>query len=63
MIAKTTSSLPLSYSLYTKFETETRYNVVLEGEEEGLDKEDSGFFGFFSSSSKKKRILNWFSNH
>lgn len=53
MIAKTTSSLPLSYSLYNKLETEIRYNVVEEdlgGEEE----EDSGFFGFFSSSKKKE---------
>ena len=54
MIAKTTSSLPLSYSLYTKLETEIRNNVV---EEEGLGgdlEEDSGFFGFFSSSKKKE---------
>jgi hypothetical protein len=56
MIDKTTSSLPLSYSLYTKFETEIRYNVVEEGgEDEGLDKEDSGFFDFFSYSSSKKK--------
>jgi hypothetical protein len=52
MIAKTTSSLPLSYSLYTKLETEIRDNVVEEGL--GGEEEDSGFFGFFSSSSKKK---------
>jgi hypothetical protein len=50
MIAKTTSSLPLSYSLYTKLETEIRDNVV----EEGLGgEEDSGFFGFFSSKKKE----------
>jgi hypothetical protein len=51
MIAKTTSSLPLSYSLYNKLETEIRNNVV---EEEGGE-EDSGLFGFFSSSPKKKK--------
>jgi len=55
MIAKTTSSLPLSYSLYTKFETEI-HHIEEEGEREGedLDVGDSGFFGFFSKKKKKE---------
>jgi hypothetical protein len=53
MIAKTTSSLPLSYSLYTKFETEI-HHIEEEGEGEDLDVGDSGFFGFFSKKKKKE---------
>ena len=53
MIAKTTSSLPLSYSLYTKFETEIHQDEV--GEDEVG--EDSGFFGFFSSKKKEDTKL------
>jgi hypothetical protein len=51
MIAKTTSSLPLSYSSYAQFETEIRSAAS----NDKVDAEDSnnGFFGFFSSSSKE----------
>jgi hypothetical protein len=57
MIEKTTSSLPLSYSSYAKFETEMRTN-----ENNNVDEvvEESGsFFGFFSSKtdSTKKNAL------
>lgn len=48
MIAKTTSSLPLSYSFYTQFETEIRH---IEELEELAGDGDGGLFGFFSSSS------------
>jgi len=52
MIAKTTSSLPLSYSMYTHFETEMRF---LKSEDDSDVKDDdssSSFFSFFSSSKK-----------
>jgi len=53
MIAKTTSSLPLSYSMYTHFETEMRF---LKAEEDNSDVKDdessNSFFSFFSSSKK-----------
>jgi len=52
MIAKTTSSLPLSYSMYTQFETEMRF---LKSEDDSDVKDDdssSSFFSFFSSSKK-----------
>jgi len=51
MIAKTTSSLPLSYSSYTHFETEMRFQKK---KEENNDDDGSGLFGFFSSASLKK---------
>jgi len=47
MIAKTTSSLPLSYSSYSKFETEMRSN-----DNDVVDDSSSGFFSFFSSSKQ-----------
>ena len=52
MIAKTTSSLPLSYSSYTQFETEMRF---LKAEDDSVvdDDSSSGFFSFFSSTKKK----------
>jgi hypothetical protein len=57
MIAKTTSSLPLSYSSYALFETEMRLkNVNLDhddSDDSNSNKKDSGMFGFFSSSSSK----------
>ena len=53
MIAKTTSSLPLSYSSYTHFETEMRFQKEKEKEENNND-DSSGLFGFFSSASLKK---------
>jgi hypothetical protein len=58
MIAKTTSSLPLSYSSYSKFETEMRSkdNDV----EDESDDSNSGFFSFFSSktdSTKNKALV------
>jgi len=46
MIAKTTSSLPLSYSFYTQFESE-----ILQKEEDFED--DGGLFGFFSPKKKE----------
>ena len=59
MIEKTTSSLPLSYSSYTQFETEMRAkdyeSITSESDSESnSDKEsdNNGFFSFFSSSSK-----------
>ena len=53
MIAKTTSSLPLSYSFYTQFETEIRHIEELEGA--GDLEGDGGIFGFFSSSSSSSK--------
>lgn len=53
MIAKTTSSLPLSYSFYTQFETEIRDIEELE-ELAGAGAGEAGLFGFFSSSKKKE---------
>lgn len=55
MIAKTTSSLPLSYSSYAQFETEMRSAA-------SNDKADdvegsSSFFGFFSSPSKQVALV------
>lgn len=55
MIAKTTSSLPLSYSSYAQFETEMRSAA-------SNDKADdvegsSSFFGLFSSSSKEVVLI------
>ena len=54
MIAKTTSSLPLSYSSYTQFETEMRF---LKAEDDSVvdDDSSSGFFSFFSSSSSSTK--------
>ena len=54
MIAKTTSSLPLSYSMYNEFETEMRF---LKAEEDIVvdDDSNSGFFSFFSSSSSSTK--------
>jgi hypothetical protein len=50
MIAKTTSSLPLSYSSYAQFETEMR---SASSEASDSDVQDSsGFFGLFSSSKE-----------
>ena len=56
MIEKTTSSLPLSYSSYAKFETEMQANGFNNVEEEV---ESGGFFDFFSSKteSTKKNAL------
>ena len=58
MIAKTTSSLPLSYSSYSKFETEMRSkdNDV----DDDSNDSNSGFFGLFSSktdSTKNKALV------
>jgi hypothetical protein len=58
MIAKTTSSLPLSYSSYALFETEMRLkNVNLDHDDSddsnSNSKKNNGMFGFFSSSSSK----------
>jgi hypothetical protein len=53
MIAKTTSSLPLSYSFYTQFETEIRHIEELEGA--GDLEGEAGLFGFFSSSSSSMK--------
>ena len=57
MIEKTTSSLPLSYSSYTQFETEMRskdYESVTSDSNIDSDSDSDGrsFFSFFSSSSK-----------
>ena len=49
MITKTTSSLPLSYSSYSKFETEMRSK---DNDVEDSDDSSSGFFSFFSSSKQ-----------
>jgi hypothetical protein len=59
MIEKTTSSLPLSYSSYSKFETEMRANEFNKEEEEAEAEEGGGFFDFFSSKteSTKKNAL------
>jgi hypothetical protein len=57
MIAKTTSSLPLSYSSYSKFETEMRSK---DNNEDDSDDSNSGFFSFFSSktdSTKNKALV------
>ena len=54
MIAKTTSSLPLSYSFYTQFETEIRHIEELEGAGD-LEGEAGGIVGFFSSSSSSSK--------
>jgi hypothetical protein len=54
MIAKTTSSLPLSYSFYTHFESEIRDIEELE-DVEGAGDGDGGLFGFFSSSSSSPK--------
>ena len=56
MIAKTTSSLPLSYSFYTQFETEILQEEELEelaGSGSGGSGE-AGLFGFFSSKKKEE---------
>ena len=55
MIAKTTSSLPLSYSSYAQFETEMR-----SGTNDATDDSEGssgGFFSFFSSSSKEVVLI------
>jgi hypothetical protein len=61
MIEKTTSSLPLSYSSYAKFETEMRANGFKNADnvDEELVEESGSFFGFFSSKteSTKKNAL------
>jgi hypothetical protein len=59
MIEKTTSSLPLSYSSYAKFETEMQANGFNKEEEEAEAEEGGGFFDFFSSKteSTKKNAL------
>lgn len=58
MIEKTTSSLPLSYSSYAKFETEMRANEKNNVDEEVVE-ESGRFFGLFSSKteSTKKNAL------
>ena len=54
MIAKTTSSLPLSYSSYAQFETEMR----LKDDDVEDDSEGGGsIFSFFSSSKDKSVVL------
>jgi hypothetical protein len=54
MIAKTTSSLPLSYSSYAQFETEMRST----SEATDSDFQDSSsFFGLFSSRSQSKEVV------
>lgn len=50
MIAKTTSSLPLSYSSYAQFETEMR---TAASSNDKSDVEGISFFGLFSSSTKE----------
>lgn len=59
MIEKTTSSLPLSYSSYAKFETEMRANGFNKEELKEEEVESGGFFDFFSSKteSTKKNAL------
>lgn len=60
MIEKTTSSLPLSYSSYAKFETEMRENGFNKADNVDEVIEESGsFFGLFSSKteSTKKNAL------
>ena len=49
MIEKTTSVLPLSYSFYSKFETEFLANDLSKADSNG----GSGFFNFFSPSTKE----------
>ena len=56
MIAKTTSSLPLSYSSYARFETEMR-STNFEAER-NVDAESSGLFGLFSSSKRNAVVLS-----
>jgi hypothetical protein len=60
MIEKTTSSLPLSYSSYAKFETEMQANEFNNADNVDEVVEESGsFFSFFSSKteSTKKNAL------
>jgi hypothetical protein len=61
MIEKTTSSLPLSYSSYAKFETEMQANGFKNADnvEEEMVEESRRFFGLFSSKteSTKKNAL------
>ena len=61
MIEKTTSSLPLSYSSYAKFETEMQANGFKNADnvDEELVEESGSFFSFFSSKteSTKKNAL------
>jgi hypothetical protein len=57
MVAKTTSSLPLSYSSYAQFETEMRSTINNEGSKSDRDTESSGFFSIFSSSSQSKEVV------
>ena len=59
MIEKTTSSLPLSYSSYAKFETEMQANGFNKEELKEEEAESGGFFDFFSSKteSTKKNAL------
>jgi hypothetical protein len=55
MIEKTTSSLPLSYSSYTQFETEMRakdYESVVSESKSNTESDSRSFFSIFSSSSK-----------
>ena len=61
MIEKTTSSLPLSYSSYAKFETEMQANGFKNADnvEEEMVEESRRFFGLFSSKTEltKKNAL------
>jgi hypothetical protein len=59
MIAKTTSSLPLSYSSYAQFETEMR--STSEASDSAANAKDdtegnNGFFSLFSSRSQSKEV-------
>jgi hypothetical protein len=60
MIAKTTSSLPLSYSSYAQFETEMRYATSEASDSAANAKDDTegnnGFFSLFSSRSQSKEV-------
>ena len=56
MIAKTTSSLPLSYSMYNHFETEMRF-LKVEDDADVKDDSSSSFFSFFSSSNKDSKSV------
>jgi len=56
MVAKTTSSLPLSYSSYARFETEMRTTNF--EPEKNVDDISNSFFGFFSSSKSNAVALS-----
>ena len=55
MIAKTTSSLPLSYSSYAQFETEMR--SASSNDKSDVESNSGGFFSIFSSSSQSKEVV------